>query len=146
MLCQLFGLMKALWVVAERVLEIEGVFVGDLEGEVAGFAVEGWVARDAEAFGVVKDDGGVLVGDARVEPRETAAREFDLGWAAGLDGGVGGGDVALELALDLVDVFFEAGDEGGEERLALRGDDAGLVLRTPILFCCFVGLLLDVLR
>jgi hypothetical protein len=129
LLCQIFGLVKALRVVAEGVLKIEGVLVGDLEGEVTGFAIESGVSGDSEAFGVVEDDDGVLMGDARVEPGETAAGELDLGRIAGLNGCVGGGDVSLELTLDLVEVFFKAGDEGGEEGLSLGGDDAGLVLR-----------------
>ena len=138
--------MEALWIVAERILNVEAVLVCDLEGEVASLAIDGWVARDAEAPGVVENDGGVVVGDARVEPGEAAAGEFDLGRAAGVDGGVGGGDVALKLALDLVEVLLQTVDEGGEEWLALRGNDAGLMLRAAVLFGCLVGLLPDVLR
>jgi len=143
---QVFGLVKALWIVAERILYIEGVLVCDLEGEVARLAIEGGVAGDAEALGVVEDDDGILVGDVGVEPGKAAAGEFDFGCSDGLDGGVGGGDVALKLTLDLADVLFETADEGGEKGLALSGDDAGLVLRASVLFGCFVGLLLDVLR
>ena len=42
--------------------------------------------------------------------------------------GVRGGDVALELALDLVDVVLKAEGDGGEELPALCGGDLCPVL------------------
>ena len=99
-----------------------------MEGEVAGFAVECGIACDSEAFGVVEDDVWILVDDAGVEPRKAAAGELELGGGDALEDGVRGGDVALELALDLVDVVFEAEGEGGEELLALCGGDLCAVL------------------
>ena len=90
-----FGLMESAGIVAEGLLYGEGVVVVDVEGEVAGFAVEGRIACDSEAFGVVEDDDGILVGDTGVEPGKAAAGEFDLGGGDGLEDGVRGGDVAL---------------------------------------------------
>ena len=57
-------------------LDGEGVVGGDLEDEVAGFAIDGRIAGDSETLGVVKDDDGIPMGDVRVEPRETAAGQF----------------------------------------------------------------------
>ena len=125
---QVFGLMEALWVVVEGVLEIEGVVVGDLEGEVAGLAIDCWIAGYAETFGVIESDGGVVMSDAGVKPGKAVPGEFDLGETGGLDDGFRGGGVALKLAPDLGHVFFETGDECSEERLTLSGDDACLVL------------------
>ena len=101
----------------------KGVVVCDVEGEVAGLAIEGGVAGDPKGLGVVEDDVGVLMGDACIEPREAAAGELHLSWIDGLKGGVGGGDVALQLALDVGDVAFKCCDEGDEEWPALRCDD-----------------------
>jgi hypothetical protein len=92
---EVFGLMKSPGVFAEGLLDGEGVFVRDMEGEVAGLAIEGWVSGDTEALGVVEDDDGILLGEAGVEPGEAAAGELDFDGADGLEGGVGGGDVAL---------------------------------------------------
>jgi hypothetical protein len=99
-----------------------------VEGEVAGFSIEGGIGCDSEALGVVEDDDGILVGDTGVEPGKAAAGEFDLGGGDGLEDGVGRGGVALELAFDLVDVVFKADDELGEELLALGGGDLCLML------------------
>ena len=112
----------------EGLLDGEGVVVCDMEGEVAGFAVECRIATVAEAFGVVEDDGGILVRDARIEPGETATGEFYFGGADFGEERVRGGDIALQFALDLFDVFFEGDDEGREERSALSGCDLQLML------------------
>src|ERR1700761_2632757 len=118
---QIFGLVEAFWVFAEGFLNIESVVVCDLEGEVAGLPIDFWIAGHADTFGIVENDGGVVVGDAGVEPGEAAAGEFDLGEGIGLDGCFRGGDVALELTPDFSNVFFETGHECGEEELALSG-------------------------
>jgi hypothetical protein len=125
---EFFAVMELPGIVAEGFLNGEDIVVVDVEGEVASFAIEGWIACDSEAFGVVEDDDGILVGDAGVEPGKAAAGEFDLGGGDGLEGGVGRGDVALELALDLVNVVFKADEEVGEEQLALGGGDLCLML------------------
>ncbi len=76
---QFVRLMEAFWVVVEGLLNGEGVVGGDVEVEVAGLAVECWIAGDAETFGVIEDDGGVAMGNVGVKPGESAAGEFYLG-------------------------------------------------------------------
>src|ERR1700743_2661909 len=58
---QVFGLVEALRGFIEGVVEVEDVVVGDLEGEVAGLAVECRIPGDAEGLGVVEDDCGILI-------------------------------------------------------------------------------------
>jgi hypothetical protein len=154
---EFFGLLELAGTIAEGLLDGKLVVIGDVEGEVAGFAIEGRVAGDSEAFGVVEHDGRVVMRDARVEPGETAACDCHFVALAGLsvaarelqgrtrDGGFGRGDVALQLALDLIDVFFEAKNEVGEEWFALFGDDAIFVLVTAELFRGFVAFVFDIL-
>jgi hypothetical protein len=125
---EFFGLKELPGGVAEGFLNGEDIVVVDVEGEVAGFSIEGGIGCDSEALGVVEDDDGILVGDTGVEPGKAAAGEFDLGGGDGLEDGVGRGGVALELAFDLVDVVFKADDELGEELLALGGGDLCLML------------------
>jgi hypothetical protein len=142
---ELFGLTKLAWIFAKGFLDGKGVVVCDTEVEVADFAVERWVTCHSETFCVVEDDDGVLIKNACIEPREAAAGDLDLAWADGLKDGVGGGDVALQLPLDLVDVIFKADDEGDKERFAFRCDDLQLMLGSSVVFCRFVALLLDFL-
>ena len=87
--------MKSTGIVSEGLLNGEGVVVVDVEGEVTGLAIEGWIACDSEAFRIVQDDDGIQVGDVGVELGKAAAGEFDLGGSDGLEDGVRGGDVAL---------------------------------------------------
>ena len=75
-------------IVAEGLLEAERVFVVDMEGEVAGLAIERRIACDSEAFGVVEHNDWILVRDAGVEPGKAAAGERDFGRGDGLEEGV----------------------------------------------------------
>ena len=68
MLGEFFGLMEAPGIVAEGLLNGKSIVVCNVEGEVAGFAIEGWIAGDSETFGVIEDDDGILISDARIEP------------------------------------------------------------------------------
>ena len=115
-------------IVAEGFLNGEDIVVVDVEGEVAGFSIEGGIGCDSEAFGVVEDDVWILMGNAGVEPGKAAAGELEFGGGDALEDGVRGGDVALEMTLDLVDVELEAAGEGGEELPALCAGDLCAVL------------------
>jgi hypothetical protein len=121
------------------------VVVCNVEGEVAGLAIECRVAADSKAFGLIEDDVGVLMSEACVEPGKAAAGEPHLSRADGLEGGVGGCDISLKLPFDLRHVAFKGGDEGDKEWSALRRDDLRLMLRPAIVLCCFVALLPNVL-
>jgi hypothetical protein len=67
-LTELFGLFT------EGLPDGESVIRVNVKFEVGRLAVERWVAGDAEALGVVEDDGGVAMGDVCVEPGKSAAR------------------------------------------------------------------------
>ncbi len=53
------------------------------------------IAGYSETLGVVEDDVGILMGDARVEPGEAAACKLRFGRADSMKDCVGCGDVAL---------------------------------------------------
>ena len=57
---EFFGLMESPGTISEGLLDGEGVVVDDVKGEVTGFAIEGRIACDSEAFGVVEDRKSVV--------------------------------------------------------------------------------------
>ena len=84
MLGELFWLVKSAWGITEGLLNGKSVVVVDVEGEVAGLAVERWVASHTQALGVVEHDRRVAMRDSGVEPGKSVTGEYHLVALTGL--------------------------------------------------------------